>query len=199
MKALLLFIMLLCIISMSCNKSVIIEPQATPVLPVPSLLQKYIIKKGNHYADQSALQVLYSSSIVASVMFDSSAIYTTVNQYNQGDINKLIGFSDCGTEHQQNSARLGWSWNGRNVIIYAYSYVNTERISKPLGPVELNKSFNCSVKAENDYYYFQAGMYTDSIRRHCNAFTGSRYKLFPYFGGDETAPHEISIVIKEME
>jgi len=199
MKAILLFIVLLCIISVSCTKSVQTEPQVTPVLTHLNSLQKYIIKKGNHYADQNALQVLNSSAIVASVMFDSSAIYTTVNSFNQGDINKLIGFSDCGTEHQQNSARLGWSWNGKNVIIYAYSYVNTERISMPLGPVELNKSFNCSVKADNDYYYFQAGMYTDSIRRHCNSFTGSRYKLFPYFGGDETAPHEISIVIKEID
>lgn len=197
MKALLLFIMLLCIISMSCNKTLVIKSQVAPV--VTNSLQTYIIKKGNHYADQNALQVLNTSAIVASVMFDSSAIYTTVNQHNQGDINKLIGFSDCGTEHQQNSARLGWSWNGKSVIIYAYSYVNAERISRPLGSVELNKSFNCSVKAENDYYYFQAGMYTDSIRRHCNAFTGSRYKLFPYFGGDETAPHEISIVIKEID
>lgn len=197
MKAILLFIMLLCIISVSCNKTIVIKSQVAPV--VTNSLQKYIIKKGNHYADQSVLQVLNSSAIAASVMFDSSAIYTTVNQYNQGDINKLIGFSDCGTEHQQNSARLGWSWNGKNVMIYAYSYVNTERISRPLGPVELNRYFNCSVKANNDYYYFQAGMYTDSIRRHCNAFTGSRYKLFPYFGGDETAPHEISIAIKEID
>ena len=197
MKAFLLFIMLLCIISMSCNKTIVIKSQVAPV--VTHSLQKYIIKKGNHYADQSALQVLNSSSVVASVLFDSSAIYTTVNPFNQGDINKLIGFSDCNTEHQQNSARLGWAWNGKNVMIYAYSYVNTERISRPLGPVELNRYFNCSVKAENGYYYFQAGMYTDSIPRHCNSFTGSRYKLFPYFGGDETAPHDISIVIKEIE
>jgi hypothetical protein len=25
------------------------------------------------------------------------------------------------------------------------------------------------------------------------------YKLFPYFGGDETAPHNISIWIKELQ
>lgn len=157
----------------------------------------YIIKKGNHYSEQSEWRILNDPFISARVTFDSSAMYTTIEKSNQGDINKLIGFSDCGTDHQQNSARLGWSWNGRELILYAYAYVNKVRLSKTLGPVPLNQPFACSVKAENNYYYFKVNRYTDSIPRHCTGYIGDHYKLFPYFGGDETASHEIRISIVE--
>ena len=101
-----------------------------------------------------------------------------------------MGFSDCGNDHQQNSARLGWSWTNEKLMLYAYSYVNKERIIKSLGSFNLNQPINCSIKAENRYYYFKADNITDSIPRFCADYNSSRYKLFPYFGGDEVAPHE---------
>lgn len=158
---------------------------------------KYIIKKGNHYCDQNQPQVMNRNNISARITFDSSAIYTSLDAGNQGDVNKLFGFSDCGNDHQQNSGRIGWSWNGENLVLYAYSYVEKTRITKTLGIFALNKSINCSIKAENKYYYFKADTILDSIPRYCSDYNGSRYKLFPYFGGDEIAPHEISILIEE--
>ncbi|RDC63253.1 hypothetical protein AHMF7616_01854 [Adhaeribacter pallidiroseus] len=35
------------------------------------------------------------------------------------------------------------------------------------------------------------------MSRGCSG-TSDKYKLFPYFGGDETAPHNIKIEIKEL-
>lgn len=157
----------------------------------------YLIKLGNHYSEQNQPQIMNRSSISARVTFDSSAIYTSTDAGNQGDVNKLMGFSDCGNDHQQNSARLGWSWDNKNLVLYAYAYNQKARIIKTLGNFDLNKSINCSIKAENNYYYFKADNYTDSIRRYCADFKDYRYKLFPYFGGDETAPHEITILIEE--
>lgn len=182
------------LVFIACGKT---QVQPTIAASDKIVFQDYLIKKGNNFCEQAGLTVLYTDAIKAQVIFDSSAIYTSVLAENQGDINKLIGFSDCASEHQQNSARLGWSWNGKKVVIYAYTYVNTERISKPLGMVELNIPFACSVRAENKYFYFTAGNYSDSIRRYCAGFTGQRYKLNPYFGGDETAPHDIHIAIAE--
>jgi hypothetical protein len=157
----------------------------------------YIIKSGNHYSEQNKPQVMIRNSMSARITFDSSAMYTSVDANNQADVNKLMGFSDCGNDHQQNSARLGWSWTGRKLVLYAYSYVNKTRIIKNLGSFNLNKPIYCSVKAENKYYYFQAGNITDSIPRFCTDYNASRYKLFPYFGGDEVAPHQIRILIAE--
>ena len=157
----------------------------------------YLINKGNHYCNQNQPQIMNRNSISARVTFDNSAIYTNVDADNQGDVNKLIGFSDCGNDHQQNSARLGWSWNGTNLVLHAYAYVDKARIIKTLGIFDLNKPITCSIKAENSYYYFRADGHIDSITRFCADYNNYRYKLFPYFGGDETAPHEISILIEE--
>jgi hypothetical protein len=157
----------------------------------------YLIKKGNHYAEGNELKILHSQQINCEVLFDSSAMYESVNPENQEDINKLIGFSDCNDHHQQNSARIGWSWNGKSVMLYAYAYINKERVIKPLSAISINEPVKCSIKAIGENYYFTTGNYTDSLPRHCKGYTGVAYKLYPYFGGDETAPHDVRIIIKE--
>lgn len=157
----------------------------------------YLIKKGNHNAEQSAVVLADSNGIYCTVRFDSSAVYQTAAAANQGDVNKLIGFSDCGTQHQENSARLGWSWNGRQVQLYAYAYVNKQRVIHLLSTANINQPVNCSVTAKDGYYYFSTGDKKDSIARYCNNNNSNRYKLFPYFGGDEAAPHDITIMISE--
>ena len=190
------FFVAICVVNFGCKKQTEAPTESTSQ-PVDSLIT-YIIQKGNHYSDQSVLQLMNKPAITADVTFDSSAIYKSVDPVNQADVNKLMGFSDCGSEHQQNSARLGWSWNGTALILYAYAYVNSVRVIKTLGPVPLEKPITCSVKAKANYYYFSALSYTDSIPRHCAGYVESGYKLYPYFGGDETAPHDIRIKIYEM-
>jgi len=159
--------------------------------------KEYFIRKGNHYADGSKMEILRSNSIHCEVMFDSTAIYESVDKTNQEDVNKLIGFSDCNTAHHENSARLGWSWNGHAVVLYAYTYMDKERMIKTLAEVPLKQLVTCSVSAIDNHYFFTVNSIADSLPRHCNDYNGERYKLFPYFGGDETAPHDIRIVIYE--
>ena len=66
----------------------------------------FTIKKGHH---RSTYALNYSKDTVFgwNIMFDSSAIYKTVDSVNQYDINKLIGWSDCGDNHMENSIRFG--------------------------------------------------------------------------------------------
>lgn len=194
MKKLSLRLIVMGLVLCACEK---VQVQQIAAVTEKPAFRDYLIKKGNNFCEEAGFTVLYTNVIKARVIFDSSAIYTSVLPENQADINKLIGFSDCATEHQQNSARLGWSWNGQKLMIYAYTYVNYERVSKVLGPVELNTPFACSVRAENECFYFTVGSYSDSIRRYCPDFSGQRYKLNPYFGGDEVAPHDVHIAIAE--
>jgi len=192
------YTLFLCLAGISCSKTKI-EPTVSNTIQFPDqrTTTLYLIKSGNHYCEQNLPQIMNRSSMSARITFDSSAIYTSVTTDNQGDVNKLMGFSDCGNDHQQNSARLGWSWSGQSLVLYAYSYVNKVRIIKNLGNFGLNKPINCSIKAENGYYYFKADNVSDSIARYCSGYDSSRYKLFPYFGGDETAPHDVKILIAE--
>jgi hypothetical protein len=198
MRTTLCLFVLLSFAGMFCSKKqATINTAETPERPIEQSSVTYVIRKGMHYSDQSDPEILKTANISAHVTFNNSAVYTSIDPVNQADVNKLIGFSDCGTDHQQNSARLGWSWNGKDLMIYAYAYVNQLRVIKTMGAVKLNEPFACSVKAVNKYYYFRVNEVTDSIPRYCTSDSAFRYKLFPYFGGDETAPHEISIHIEE--
>ena len=182
----------------SCEKEgIVTTPPENPRLNTKATT--YLIRQGSHFCEQNAAELMIDPVIHATVTFDSSAIYTSQDAVNQGDVNKLIGFSDCGTNHQENSARLGWSWNGKKVVVYAYAYINKIRTIKTLGTVDINQSFPCSVKAGTDYYYFTVNNRTDSMTRFCTGQTGYRYKLFPYFGGDEAAPHDVRVVVVETQ
>ncbi|MBE7171450.1 MAG: hypothetical protein INR73_12715 [Williamsia sp.] len=182
----------------SCEKDEVVStPVENPALNTKATT--YLIRQGNHYCEQNAAELMIDPVIHATVTFDSSAIYTSQDAVNQGDVNKLIGFSDCNSNHQENSARLGWSWTGKRVALYAYAYSNKVRIIKSLGTVDINQSFPCSVRAGSNFYYFTVNNRTDSVERACSGYTGYRYKLFPYFGGDEAAPHDVRIVVVEEQ
>ena len=187
---------LCCLVIFACSKQeAIVKQDADP--SIPRGYTKYFIAKGQHYSDQSAQVFLNAPSIKCDVIFDSSAIYQNKEVNNQFDVNKLIGFSDCGAGHHENSARLGWNWTGTQVMIYAYSYSGTQRIILPIDSVKIGKAFSCSVEAIEGNYHFAVGEKKVTIQRFCTGYSGSFYKLFPYFGGDETAPHDIRIYIKE--
>ncbi|MFT4033867.1 MAG: hypothetical protein QM669_15745 [Siphonobacter sp.] len=158
----------------------------------------YLIKAGNNYSQQEGLSILNKSSISAAVTFNESAIYTTVDPINQGDINKLIGFSDCNSLHQQNSARFGWNWQNNQLHIYAYCYVNGVRNSQELGTAELGKAYEYKVEVKEDHYLFTFNGQEFTMSRGCTQTTGLiHYRLYPYFGGDEPAPHDITIQVEE--
>jgi len=185
-----------CLFFLACSKDQnFVKDNSNP--SIPKGFTEYFIGKGQHYSAQSAQIVLNAASIKSDVIFDSSAIYQNVEVNNQLDINKLIGFSDCGAGHHENSARLGWNWNGSQIVIYAYAYSGTQRIILPIDSVKIGKAFHCSVEAIEGNYHFAVADKKVTIQRFCNSYNGSFFKLFPYFGGDETAPHDIRIYIRE--
>lgn len=157
----------------------------------------YVLKKGMHNADSNPLKSVSSAAMRFAVTFDSTAIYTTVDPANQGDINKLYGFSDCSSMHHVNSARFGWRWYNNRLELHAYTYLNKIRNSVFVAAVELGKETTCEIKTENDQYVFTCNGQTVTMGRGCNGQV-SGYQLYPYFGGDETAPHNITITIKEL-
>ena len=186
-----------CVLILSCSKKENLGTEI-PHPPIPQGFKEYFIAKGNHYSDQSGQVTLNSPRIKCQIIFDSSAIYQNSDVNNQLDVNKLIGFSDCGAGHQENSARLGWNWNGEKVVIYAYAYSGLQRIIYPIDSVKIGQIFSCSVEAIEGFYHFSVEGSKYSIPRYCSGYSGASYKLFPYFGGDEAAPHDIRILIREL-
>jgi hypothetical protein len=158
----------------------------------------YIIPAGSHYAKQSAYRPLSATRIRFKARFNKSAIYQTAEKGNQEDINKLYGMSDCDSNHQMNSARFGWRWYNNALEIWAYTYANSARKLAYIGSVPLNAYASYEIAFTNTTYIFQVNGSTVSLPRHCR-LEAKGYKLYPYFGGDETAPHEITIDIEDVQ
>lgn len=156
------------------------------------------IAAGQHYASGNDLAAVKTNSIHFLAIIDSSCIYTSKNAENQADINKLYGFSDCGSTHQQNSARFGWNWNGKAMEIHAYCYVNGVRSSTLMGTVQLNAVADYSIKAMDGQYVFTLNGTELKMTRHCSGIIDG-YKLYPYFGGDEASPHDMKISIRDLK
>ncbi|MEM9895362.1 MAG: hypothetical protein AAF789_03255 [Bacteroidota bacterium] len=158
----------------------------------------YLIPQGKQ-SSTSNLQTLQSNTLRFEAMFDYTAIYQTKDEINQHDINKLYGFSDCNSSHHENSARFGWRWLEGRLEIFAYTYVNGDRISEYICSVPLGQIVQYEISFNEHFYFFQVeGYETIKIERGDSCTRGLYYRLFPYFGGDEVAPHDIAIRIRNI-
>lgn len=158
----------------------------------------YTIKKGQQFADINPMVAINYSEQKFIVKFDSSAIYTSVIPSNQADINKLYGFSDNDSMHHSFSARFGWNWINNALWLYAYVYNNSIVYFQPLRTVGIGSEINCSIKVDGNKYIFTINGNAVNIPRASTTTIGKGYKLYPYFGGDELAPHDVTIKIKEL-
>lgn len=160
---------------------------------------KYTIKQGNHHSTRQ-VATFEGSELRFLAEFNGSAIYNLASATNQTDINKLYGFSDCNDGHHKNSARFGWNWDNKNyrLKIYAYCYNNGQFQHKFIKSIELNTQYEYKIKISDSQYIFTLDGETTYMPRGCSNKGGIKYNLFPYFGGNEAAPHDITIKIKEL-
>ena len=159
---------------------------------------KYTIQKGNQFCDGNGYKPIELTEMKFLARFDSTAIYQTQSIENQYDINKLYGFSDNNTDHHQYSARFGWRWSDKALRLFAYVYNGGAVISKELTTVMIGAEVNCSIRISGDNYLFTVNGITTSMPRTATTDKAKGYQLYPYFGGDESAPHQIDIWIKNF-
>ena len=154
----------------------------------------YTIKEGKHRSTYS-YNTSKKTSFNWTVIFDSSAIYTTQDSANQYDINKLIGWSDCGKDHTDYSIRFGWRWLNDSLEIHWFKHVNGNFSFAKICSINLCKPYEYYLLIENNEYQLCVDGNCVNIGRTCSK-NYRKYKLYPYFGGQETAPHDIKIKIK---
>ena len=160
----------------------------------------FTIPKGAHYSGVHAALVS-QATLSFQATFDNSAVYTTVDPVNQTAINKLYGFSDCLTAHHDNSARFGWNWNLNTLKIdlWAYTYANGGTFHDAyVGSVGPNETHQYEIKTSGlTYLFLLDGVQVAEAERGCSDAVANGYRLYPYFGGVETAPHTITITVVE--
>jgi hypothetical protein len=158
----------------------------------------HLITTGGHSSNQNGYKPVSTSQLNFVVKFDNSAIYQTADAANQSDINKLYGFSDNNATHQVSSARIGWRWYDAQLQLFAYVYNNGVLSYTFITAVPLAQEINCSIQVSGSSYLFTANNTQVTMPRAATTPQAEGYLLYPYFGGDETAPHDIHIMVKEV-
>ena len=170
--------------------------EVQPSTPEP-IEVTYTIPQGQH-STQSPFKFTESTVMRFEATFDNTAVYTTTDPNNQADINKLYGMSDCGSDHHSNSARFGWRWYENRLEIHAYTYHNKKRNTAYIASVQLEETNRYELAIGEREYIFRVNDTEVSMPRFCEGVTSLGYQLYPYFGGDETAPHTVTIRIKDL-
>lgn len=163
---------------------------------VDNITEEYTVKEGKHYSTY-AVEMLQSDVLTFNAYFDETAEYN-LESVDQWDTNKLFGFADCNSHHHEHSARFGWRWLDGKIDIIAYCYVSGERVIEKIGETAPNTKNYYQIKLTDDAYEFTFDDETVSIQRNKPCDRGVYYLLFPYFGGNNPAPHDINIFIERI-
>ena len=190
------------------------------IAPISAHAEDYIISKGDHYSNPMSIQpYITRSAMKFKVMFDESAKYDFVEankgnnpsvaqiakyKEDQWDVNKLYGITDCGSwTATKNSARMGWAWNTstNKLDIYAFTHKDGKFDFKIIDTAELNQVHDMEIglSADHSKYEYKFKGKTVSMDRGCSDSDMSGYRLKPYFGGDQVAPHEVLIKIEDAD
>jgi|SRR6185437_512548 len=167
------------------------------IVPSDDTFVTYTVLSGNNYIVNNSYLPFSQSFIRFKAILDSSCVYKSSVTEDQKDVNKLYGFADCNSFHHVNSARFGWDWDNDKMYIFADCYVNTVRVLKNLGAIKLDSVIDCQIKVLPNEYQFYLNGNMDTVSRGCIDSVAMGYKLLPYFGGNEPAPHDVHIKIKE--
>lgn len=163
---------------------------------------RYIIKEGKHSSGIHIRPCINTHNMERTVIFNSSASYMFGDE-NDFDINKLFGFSRG--MHKDNSARFGWRYNQEKkaIDIFAYVYRDGKLIMEwdqdiHICTVKFNQRIEMRLSLYHGGYIFQVN--DGSVKYSKIVYRGSilplwGYYLYPYFGGNKTAPHDITIDI----
>lgn len=175
--------------------SVLVFARCEP-FPEDRLVRHFVINEGNHYSSPRFVETLQSDRLVFEATFDQTAVYSFDTDGFQDSKNKLLGFSDCNSQHHENSARFGWQWYNDHLEIFAYCYVNGSRVEQFMGTAELNETGRYEIAIRDDEYVFR---FDDNppvmIQRGAVCDKGMYYMLWPYFGGQLPAPHDVHVAI----
>lgn len=166
-------------------------------------MKKYTIKKGQHSTTGLNFGLTFNTQVKFKCKFDKSCLYE-FNDIDSYDINKLCGFSTTWFHHKQ-SGRIGWRCiNNEKFELVTYSYSNGFRDlkeSNTLAIVYPDQEFTVTVSDHETFYQYVFEM--DNQRRIMNNRKKKdwflfHYLLYPYFGGNKKAPHDMFIYLEKI-
>jgi hypothetical protein len=158
----------------------------------------FTIRKGNHYCNEMKFISIRTKALSFRVIFNDTAIYK-IPDYNQQDINKLLGLTDNGqfNDHKY-SARFGWAYFNNELHLSAYVYNIGIREVKELCTIPLNQEVLLSIAVfENIYVFCVNGAQYEMPRLSHGEYARGCLLNF-YFGGTQTAPHDMHLQMRSL-
>jgi len=153
---------------------------------------EYTIAKGKHRSALRFKPVFVDECMAFKVRFDSSSVYTLSNREDQWDMNKVWGFSEYLFSPHLNSARIGWNYRDGQLYLRPYSYCNgVSQLDPPEIPIPLNQDIECLIMPLKDRYSFYINGESFQMPRAGRERSFMALQLYPYFGGNQKAPHTI--------
>lgn len=162
---------------------------------------RHTIKKGKHDAKELAFGIHTGTrSEVWEVEFNNTNLYEPLDQ--EHDWNKLCGWSYG--MHHKNSIRAGWRSAGEKIELCLYLYENGERYTSSK-TIIIPTDFKATIElhCNNGQASMKVWGYTWpswewEVTLPYSAKPTWGYFLFPYFGGNAPAPHEMFINLKRL-
>ncbi len=167
-------------------------------------MKDVIIKKGRHYSNMSFFPILAvgKERIAYDVMFTPSCAYD-IGISDQLDINKLFGIGYF-PQHHKNSVRFGWRYDLKMeaIELLAYYYADGKRAWEHVAYVTIGERVICIIDIMEEGHFLV--VYNDSMKLGEVFLEQPKgrdvgYRLKPYFGGNQKAPHDICIQMKKLD
>jgi len=166
----------------------------------------YLIKKGNHYASMSIFEKIGGigwkiNTLSMRFSFRKECWWGPPRDQDDYDQNKLAGIG-FGTNHHNNSVRLTWvpDFGNQGMInVYGYTYDEKKEGQKFtftfIKSVHVEEPVTGKIESREGRYFITVQDVTiqmDNIKTDPNLC----FRLYPYFGGNNTAPHDMVIELE---
>jgi len=161
------------------------------------------IKAGKHRAWPPSVGLFWNCrEFHRLIIFDESWKYQVDANHH---INKLFGVGYVNGGHHKDSARFGCRYApARDKIeIFSYCYISGLRREKLLCIVRFNTPYYFKLKVIEDAYQFEVSERKDAhdIVKYWQPYRHKKKLQYPlgiYFGGEQTAPHDILTDIRKV-
>ena len=166
----------------------------------------YEIKKGNHYASISIFEKIGGigwkiKTLSVRFVFRKECWWAPPRNQDDYDLNKLAGIG-FGTNHHNNSVRLAWvpDFESQGMIkVYGYTYDEKKAGQKFtmtfIKSVHVQDTITGKIDSRDGGYFITVNDVTIRMD-NVNSDPNLCFKLYPYFGGNNTAPHDMVIELE---
>jgi hypothetical protein len=165
-------------------------------------MKSYTIKKGKHYSSAGLFERIGSigsrvNRLAVTFRFSAECWWAPPRNSDDHDLNKLCGIG-YGLNHHKNSVRLAWVPDFDNpgkIQIYGYIYdelPGDNHLSQYIMTVQTGTIYTGVITNTGDRYDFLLGGAAVSMP-NTHKDPGLSFRLFPYFGGNNTAPQDMVI------